>query len=76
MILFYVRYAGILQKGGFDIAYEGCNKLSRMKGNRLLRGRGQGVSFDVMDSEVGIFSDFSKLVAAKAVYSYFSCRSL
>lgn len=44
-------YVGILQKGGRDILYEGCNKLSRMKGNRLLRGRGQGVSFDVVDSQ-------------------------
>lgn len=44
-------YVGVLQKGGYDLLYEGSNKLSRMKGQRLLRGRGQGVSFDVIDSQ-------------------------
>jgi len=41
-------YIGILQSGGNSIDYIACNYLSKMEGNKLLRG--DGVSFDVIDS--------------------------
>jgi hypothetical protein len=47
-------YVGVLQKGGLEIAFEGCNRLSKMKGNRLHRASAQGVSFDVINSQVSI----------------------
>lgn len=40
-------YIGILQSGGNVIDYIACNSLSKMEGNKLVRG--DGVSFDVID---------------------------